>query len=116
MITWNYNVVQGALGVSVPRASYNLRLGAEGKGVGDTGADLVLDAAVAILSPDADCHARNERHQHILRKCFMSKTGRIIIIVQDILVENIIRRKLFSMNVYQLQNIGRNTFMENNFR
>ena len=116
MITWNYNVVQGALGVSVPRASYNLRLGAEGKGVGDTGADLVLDAAVAILSPDADGHAKNERHQHILRKCFMSKTGRIIIIVQDILVKNIIRRKLFSMNVYQLQNIGRNTFMENNFR
>ena len=35
--------------------------------------------------------------------------------VKDILTENIIHRKLYSMNVHQLQHIGQNTFIKNNF-
>ena len=37
------------------------------------------------------------------------------IMVEGILAENIILRKWLSMNVYQLQHIGRNTFIKNNF-
>ena len=36
-------------------------------------------------------------------------------LIEGILAENIILRKWLSMNVYQLQHIGRNTFIENNF-
>ena len=58
LTTWYNNVVQSAHGVSVPCAGYDLGLGAEGEGVDDTRADLVLDAAVAVLSPNADSHTR----------------------------------------------------------
>ena len=54
--TWNVDVVSRAGGVRVSGVGRHLRLGAERERVDHVGADLVLDAAVAVLPLDAGCH------------------------------------------------------------
>ena len=52
--TGDVDVISGAVGVSVA-SILDGRFGGQGEGVDDVGAELVLDAAVALLPSDASC-------------------------------------------------------------
>jgi len=54
--TWNVDVIQGAKRVHLALID-NSRADVQGEGELDVGADLVLDAAVAVLPLDAGGHA-----------------------------------------------------------
>lgn len=60
-LTGNRDEVQDTLAVDVTSAGGLLGSGAEREAVDDVDADLVLDAAEALLPSDASCHTANNK-------------------------------------------------------